>query len=82
MGWDFLILGYPQFPVQGCPDITDLDAHLTSDDTWLLNNALKEACVTPIQLAYYLFLFFFLNQKFHSSTEENLIYCSECIFLT
>ena len=76
---DFLNLGYPQFPVQVCPDSMGLNAGLTSDDTWLLNNALEEVCVTPIQLAYYLFFF---NQKFHSSTEENLIYCSERILLT
>lgn len=56
-------MGYPQFPVQGCPDSVDLNANLTSDDTWLLNNALKEVCVTPIQLAYYLF-FFFLTRNF------------------
>lgn len=81
MGRDFLILGYPQVPGQGCPDHMALNADLTSDDTFLLNNTLKEVCVTPIQLAYYLF-FFSSNQKFHSSTQENLIYCSQHIFLT
>jgi len=82
MGRVFTILGYPQIPAQGCPDSTDLGADLTSDDARLLSNALKEVWVTQIQLVYYLFFFFFLNQKFHSSTEENLIYCSQSIFLT
>lgn len=80
MGRDFLILGYPQVQAQGCPDHMALKADLTSDYTFLLNDTLKEVCVTPIQLACY--LFFFPNQKFHSSTQENLIYHSQCIFLT
>lgn len=72
---DFLTLGYPQFPVQGCPDSMDLNAGLTADDTWLLNNALEEACVTPIQLAYY--LFFFLTRNFILVLKKIW-----CVFLT
>lgn len=62
MGRDFLILGYPQVQAQGCPDHMALNADLTSDYTFLLNDTLKEVCVTPIQLACY--LFFFLTRNF------------------
>lgn len=57
---DFLVLGYSLFLVQGCPYSMDLNADLTYDDKWLLNNVLKEVFVTPIQLPYY--LFFFLHE--------------------
>lgn len=60
MGRDFLVLGSSLFPVQGCPYSMDLNADLTYDDKWLLNNVLKEVFVTPIQLAYY--HFFFLHE--------------------
>lgn len=53
---DFLVLDYPLFPVQGCPYNMDLNADLTHNDKWLFNNVVKTMwCVTPIQLAYYIF---------------------------
>lgn len=77
MGRDFLVLGYSLFPVQACPYSMHLNADLTHDDKWLLNTMLKEVCNTNS-----ISILSFLNMKFHFSTEENQISCSQCIFLT
>lgn len=46
--------GLLTIPSSGCSDSAGSNADFRADDMWLLYNALKKMCATPIQLAYYL----------------------------